>query len=125
MKLVIVLAAIVLGFALLVVSSLWVRIFPPTRSWTPEKAARMSEVKAAINNAGAKLYMASQRTYGGPDPGTLKAEYDGLKKEFEQLKTDFESATENPQTVSTILKWSGISLAAFGIIGWYAVKQTS
>jgi hypothetical protein len=124
MKSTVVLGVMVLGFALLVVSSLWSHLFPPTSSWTQQKAARMSEVKAQINNLGAQLYLAESRTYGGQDPGELKAEYNALQEEFEQLKADFESATETPQTVSTVLKWTGISLAALGIIGWYAVKQT-
>lgn len=125
MKSAIVLGAIALGFVLLIASFLWATLFPPTRSWTLEKAARLSEVKAEINNLGAQIYKASNRTYGGPDPGTLKAEYDGLLAEFETLKADFESATEAPRTVTTLLKWSGISLAILGIIGWYAVQQTS
>jgi hypothetical protein len=107
---------------LLVASSVWSTLFPPTRSWTPEKAARITEVKERINELSFQMANASNRMHGGPDPASMKTEYDALRKEFDQLASDFNSATESRETVSTVLKWSGISLAAFGIIGWYAVK---
>jgi hypothetical protein len=124
MKAGITLGAVILGFALLVASSVWGKLFPPTKSWTLEKSARMSEVKARINDVGAMLYKASQRMHGGPDAGPLQAEHDALIKEFSQLKTEFESAADRPRTASAFLKWTGISLAVVGLIGWYAVKDS-
>ena len=118
-----VLGAIVLGFVLFIASALWSTIFPATNSWTPEKAARLSEVKSKINDLGFQLEKAG-RMHAGKDPGPLKAEYDTLRKEFDELKIAFESAAERPQTVSKFLKWTGLSLAAIGIIGWYAVNQS-
>jgi hypothetical protein len=127
MKAAIPLGAMVLGFVLLLASALWASMFPPTSSWTPEKDTRMSEVKARLNDLSALIYRSTTATsmHRGQDPATLKSEYDGLMKEFEQLKTDFETATERPQRASAVLKWSGITLAALGIVGWYAVKQAS
>jgi hypothetical protein len=125
MKFGIAFGALGLGFALLVFSGLWSTIFPPTQSWTLEKSKRMSDVKARINDVGAMLYKATQRRHAGPDPGPIQAEYDALSKEFAQLKSEFESATERPQTTSKLLKWTGISLAVIGIIGLYAVKNSS
>ena len=62
--------------------------------------------------------------HAGQDIGKLKAEYDELQKEVTQLNADFTSAAETPHTVAKFLKWTGISLAAFGLIGWYAVNQS-
>jgi hypothetical protein len=115
--------AIGLGLVLLIASSVWLQLFPPTLSWTPEKAARLSEVKAELNNLGAQLYTATKRTYGGPDPATIKVQYDALQNEFDQLKADFDSAMDTPNAISTILRWTGITLAVIGIVCWYAVKQ--
>ncbi len=122
MKSTIVIGTIGLGLALFIISALWARLFPPTQSWTQEKAQRMSEVKARLNNLSFMIN-SPKNFHSGPDIGTLKAESDSLLKEFEQLKTDFESATERPQTVASILRWTGLVLAAVGAIGWYAVNQ--
>jgi hypothetical protein len=124
MKSTLALGIIALGFLLLVASGVFSTLFPPTNSWTTDKAQRMSEVKAQINNVGAQLYKAQQSTHG-QDPAPIKTQYDTLLKEFEQLNTDFETATARPLFISTVLKWSGISFAILGIIFWYAVKQTS
>jgi hypothetical protein len=124
MKPTIALGIVVLGFAQLAASSVWGTLFPPTQSWTLEKADRMSKVKASINDVGAAIYKAKQRIHAGPDPGPLQAEYDALTKEFDQLKQEFESAAERPQTASAYLKWAGISLAIVGLVGWYAVKDS-
>lgn len=124
MKSAVVIGTIGLGVALFIASALWASLFPPSNSWTPEKAQRMSEVKARLNNLSF-IINEPRNFHSGPDTGTLKAESDALLKEFEQLKTDFESATESPQTVSFVLRWSGLSLAIIGVIGWYAIKQNS
>jgi hypothetical protein len=119
-----VLMTILLGLLLFAASALWTTLFPPTNAWTPEKAARLSEIKGRLNELSFTLQRANGRMHSGPDIGPLKAEYAALNKEFDELKTDFETVTERLQTVSTVLKWTGISLAIVGIIGWYAVKQT-
>jgi hypothetical protein len=119
-----VIVAIILGFVLFLASGIWSTLFPATNSWTPDKAARLSEIKGRLNDLSFQLQSAANRMHSGPDPATLKTEYDALNKEFDVLKTDFETAAERPQTVSRILKWSGLILAALGIIGWYAVKDS-
>ena len=123
MRSAIVIGIIGLGFTLFVASALWSTLFPPTQSWTPEKAQRISEVKARLNNLSFMINT-PRNFHSGPDPGTLKAESDSLLKEFEQLKTDFESATDRPQKVTSILRWAGLGLASVGIAGWYAVNQS-
>jgi hypothetical protein len=59
----------------------------------------------------------------GPDLGPIKAEYEQLKQEHELLKSEFESAAVRPNTIAKVLKWTGISLAGIGVIGWYVVKN--
>jgi hypothetical protein len=113
-----------LGFLLLIVSGLWSSLFPPTSAWTNEKALRLSEVQERLSNIGPIVNSPTRRMHSGPDPATLKAEFDALQIENEQLNAEFTTAAERPQTMSKILKWTGISLAVFGIIGWYAVKQS-
>jgi hypothetical protein len=124
MKLTFAFGAIGLGFLLVAISLLWSTLFPANASWTTEKATRMSEIKAELNDLSAKLYAAQKRTYGGPDPGTMKVEYDRLLAEHEQLKVDFETISERPNTIARVCKWAGLSLAAIGVIGWYAAKQS-
>jgi hypothetical protein len=123
MKSAIVFGAIILGFTLLVLSSLWAKLFPATSSWTPEKATRSAEVKDRLNNLSFMMNRPPSM-HRGSDAGTLKAEFDQLMKENEQLNTEFQTAYDRPNTVSRVLKWSGISLSIVGLIGWYAVKNS-
>jgi hypothetical protein len=115
---------IALGFLLLCLSGLWTTIFNGAATWTPEKAQRSSEVKSKLHNMSFVLNAPSPQMHGGQDLGQMKAEYEQLKKENEALNAEFTSAADTPKTVSTILKWSGISLAAVGLIGYYAVNQS-
>lgn len=124
MKSTIAVSVLGIGLLFLVFGLIWTALFPARASWTAEKASRMSQVSGELNNLSAKLYAAQNRTYGGPDPGTLKAEYDRLMSEHEQLKVDFETAAERPNTIARFFKWAGLSLAAIGVIGWYAAKQS-
>jgi hypothetical protein len=125
MKAAIAFGAIGLGFTLLVLSSVWTSLFPGTSSWTPEKSARSAEIKARLSNLGPLVTNPSRSMHAGQDAGTLKAEFDALMKEDAQLNAEFESARDAPKTATKILKWSGIGLAVVGLLGYYAVKQTS
>jgi hypothetical protein len=60
----------------------------------------------------------------GEDLGQMKAEYEQLRKENDELNADYASAAETPKTVATYLKWSGLSIALVGVIGYYAVNQS-
>ena len=126
MKLAVVFCLIGLGFLLLIGSGLWVGMFPGTSSWTVEKDLRWNEVKSRIHvlrftvgNGEARPSM-----HGGPDLAKAKAELESLLPENEQLSAEFQGIQAKPHTVSKILKWTGISLACVGLIGWYAVNQS-
>jgi hypothetical protein len=110
---------------LIMLSGLWPTLFPGTSRWTPEKAARWAVVKDRLHNLSFVVHAPSGRVnmQRGPDPASAKAEYDTVKKEADELRAEFESAYESPRTASKWLKWSGISLAVVGLIGWYAVKN--
>jgi hypothetical protein len=119
-------ALIGLGILLLVLSSVWPRLFPGTSTWTPEKASRWAEIKDRLHNLSFLVNNPRARVsmHSGPELGAAKAEYDRIKKEGEQLKAEFEAAAVRPSTVARVLKWTGISLAGLGIIGWYVVKES-
>ena len=116
-----------LGLLLLILSGLWTSLFPGTSNWTPEKAARWAVVKDRLHNLSFIVHAPAGRVsmHSGPDLGKAKVEYDSVKKEADQLRAEFDSAYDAPRTTSKILKWSGISLAVVGLIGWYAVKNMS
>ncbi len=127
MKVVVSFGLIGLGLLLLVLSGLWPTLFPGTAIWTPEKAERWAVVKDRLHNLSFAVNRAETRVsiHSGGDPSATKQEYEQLKIEGAQLKADFETAASRPSTVSKYLKWTGISLSAIGIIGWYAAKQAS
>jgi hypothetical protein len=124
MKSAVLFGLMIIGLLLLVASSVWASLFPPTSNWTDEKARRASEVKARLNDLG-PIVNGPPRMQRGPDPGTLKSEFDALVKENAQLDAEFVSASEAPKKASSVLKWTGISLTAIGVIGWYVVKNSS
>jgi hypothetical protein len=117
--------AIALGLFLLMASGLWTTLFPGTSSWTPEKGTRWGQVKDRLNALSFIVHRPPGKMHSGPDWGPLKAEYDQLQREHEQLKAEFESASSRPNTIAAALKWTGISLAAIGLFGWYIVKGSS
>jgi hypothetical protein len=125
MKSGIVFALIGFGFLLLVLGGFWTTLFPGTSTWTPEKSQRQTEIHRRLHNL-AFVVGSSQppSMHRGPEAGKAKQEYDELKKEADELAAEFSSAHDRPQTVAKILKYSGISLAVLGIIGWYAVNQS-
>lgn len=123
MKSTMVFGVIGLGLFLLALSALWNTLFPATAKWTPEKQARAAEVKGKLHNLAFVVNSPRPNLQAGQDLGQLKAEYEALRKEQKQLDAEFSAAAETPQTVSKVLKWSGLSLAAIGIIGWYAINQ--
>jgi hypothetical protein len=125
MKVAIAIGIMALGLLLLLVSSLWSTIFPATAAWTEEKAQRHIEVQTRLSNLGPIVNSPRPSMHRGPDPATLKAEFDALTKENQLLNAEFESARDAPKTKSTILKWTGIVLVVAGLFGWYGVKQSS
>lgn len=114
------------GMLMLVLSGIWPTLFPGTSTWTPEKAARWGEVKDRLHNLGFTVNnsKAPVSMHSGPELGTAKEEFVRLNAEGDQLKATFELAHDRPLKVSKFLKWAGISLAAIGIIGWYALNQS-
>jgi hypothetical protein len=126
MKFAISFCLIAVGFILLIISGFWVAWFPGTSTWTMEKNERYADVKDRMHNLGFMLNDVNVRSnmHSGNDRGTVKQEFDTLKKEYDELSSEFMSAHDSPRTVATVLKWSGIGLAALGLVGYYAAKQS-
>lgn len=108
---------------MLLLSGVWTSFFNGTSVWTPEKAARSSEIKSRLHTLAFQVNSPKPNLQAGQDLGSLKAEYEQLKKENDELNSTFTSASETPKKVATVLKWTGICFTAVGLIGWYAVNQ--
>jgi hypothetical protein len=59
----------------------------------------------------------------GQDTGQVKQEYEQLKARHEELTKEFYGIHDRPHNIASFLKWSGISLALVGVIGYYAANQ--
>jgi len=108
-------AAVILGLVFLASSALWAVLFPPSRAWTPEKSARLtqvgnqcSEIKLKLSNPG------KPSTTPGETPADLKAKFDKLDAEYKQLYEEFTGATESPKTAKRFLWWAGIAFVVAG-----------
>lgn len=126
MKSGIVFGALGLGLLLLVMGSLWTSLFPGSSSWTPAKAERWSEVKERLHNLSFIINRPASQSAGGgtPDKAAAQEEYDRLRAEGDILVAEFKGAHETPNTTAKFLRWTGISLAAVGLVGWFAVKNS-
>lgn len=127
MKVALVFGSIAIGFLLLILGSLWQSMFTGAASWTPEKDARWTEVKDRLHVLRFTIGDGERRVsmHGGPDMAKAKTEFNTLKEENDRLTEEFNGIRERPNTMAKLLKWSGISLAVVGLVGWYAVKQSS
>jgi hypothetical protein len=126
MKLAVVFGTIAVGLLLLVLGSLWQSVFTGASSWTLEKDARWTEVKDRLHVLRFAIGDGERRAsvHGGPDLVKAKTEFNALKEENDRLTEEFNGIRDRPNVMSKIFRWSGISLAALGLIGWYAVKQS-
>jgi hypothetical protein len=126
MKSAVVFGLIGVGLLLLFASGVWVAIFPGTSKWSPEKDQRLSEVGTRLHVLRFKIGTAEANPsmHGGPDLIQAKAELASLTEENKSLTDEFRGIQAKPHTVSKFMKWSGISMALVGIIGWYAISQS-
>jgi len=126
MKSAIAIGLIGVGILLLVLCSLWVKMFPGTSAWTAEKSEQWSEVKDRLHNLAYVVNNPSGRVnmHSGRDRGDARAEFDKLKKESDQYAAEFQSAHDRPRTAAAVLKWVGIASAGLGIVGWLILKDS-
>lgn len=113
---------IVLGAVLFLMSGVWTSIFNGRSTWTDEKARRRSEIQSRLSTIG--FLQDRPATQGGPANAAMNKEAQDLIAERDALALDYAAAHDSPILVATILKWSGLSIAAIGAFGWYAVKQS-
>lgn len=114
-----------IGVLALVLSALWPVLFPPERSWTEDKSQQMADLSSRAHLLHVKVKMARPER-GSDKPGyseKTQQEYEEVTSRLESLKEELETAKEKPQTVATILKWSGLVMAGVGVAGWVATRQ--
>jgi hypothetical protein len=107
---------VALGVALVALGLLWKTLFPPTRSWTEEKSARMGELTKEVHALLFQVEAAKQRPSmtSGRNPAEVQEEYDSKKAELAALRAEFENQRDKPQTIASVLRWTGIALVLVG-----------
>jgi hypothetical protein len=121
MKSVLPTAAVAVGLLLLLGSAVWATLFPPSRTWTPEKSARLTTVGNECSAIKLQLSNLGNRTSPtGETPAELKAKFDKLDAEYKQLYQEFTGATESPKTAKRFLWWSGIAFVIAGSVVVFA-----
>jgi hypothetical protein len=109
------LVAVGLGMALIVSSVIWVLVFSPSRTWTPEKNSRMNDLSVAAHKLGGELDSARRRpSMHGRSPAMIEEEYKKTTDELSQLKAEFENKQQGPKTTATVLRWTGIACVILG-----------
>jgi hypothetical protein len=118
MKSILSLTAIILGMLLMLVSATWVLMFPPTRSWTQDKSEQLSELGSETNRLKFAIVEAKNNPsmHSGQNPAELQQQYDEVREEYDVLHQEFLNASQRPQNMSTVLRWSGIALIIVGAV---------
>jgi hypothetical protein len=118
MKSILSLTAIILGMLLMLVSATWVLMFPPTRSWTQDKSEQLSELGSETNRLKFAIVEAKNNPsmHSGQNPAVLQQQYDEVREEYDVLHQEFLNASQRPQNMSTVLRWSGIALIIVGAV---------
>jgi hypothetical protein len=107
--------AVTVGVALLLGSAIWALIFPASRGWTDEKAARMTELSNRAHNLGFELAAAEKPSmHAGRGLAEVKAEADAVNAELASLRDELNGKLAAPNRAASILKWSGIAFVAAG-----------
>jgi hypothetical protein len=121
----IVMGLIGVGVLLVIISGVWASMFPGTASWTPEKAERLTELRRTLHNLAiaASSQPGSINPRVAASPAAAKADYDRLKPECDALLAEVKATSARPNNTATMLRWTGISLAGLGLVGWFAVRQ--
>jgi hypothetical protein len=121
-----VLSLLSVGLVLLILSGVWTSMFDGSSSWTADKAKRNAELRSRLHTLALVVDESSiaPSMHNGPDLGKAKEEYEQLKKERAELNAEFQSASGGPRTAAKVMRWTGLSLAVIGVIGWYAVNQS-
>src|SRR5262245_24023613 len=113
--------AVAVGMVLLVGSALWAILFPASRGWTDEKAARMTELSAQSHSLGFELEAARKpNMHAGRSLPEVQEEVDKVNAELETLRLELEGKLASPNKAARILRWSGIAFVVAGAIVVFA-----
>jgi hypothetical protein len=114
-------AAILLGIVFLVGSAVWAMVFPPSRVWTNEKSARMSELNDQAD--AIKLQLSKGKFKPGESAAKLQESYDKVSEEYKALHQEYLGATQSPKTAKSFLWWSGIAFIVAGTVVVFAKRD--
>jgi hypothetical protein len=116
---------VALGIVLLLVSAVWAILFPPARTWTDEKGARMAELSGKAHALGFELAAAQKPSmHKGRSLPEVKAEYDQVNAELTSLRDELGGKVAAPARASTILRWSGIAFVVAGGLVVFATRSS-
>jgi uncharacterized protein YdcH (DUF465 family) len=107
---------VMVGLLLVVLSFFWASLFPPARSWTPEKNEQFTKLGTELTRLGFAVVQAENnpKMHSGENLGDLKKRHAEVKQEFDLLKSEMESARDSPANTGSGIKWLGVAIAAVG-----------
>ena len=115
---------VVAGLFVMLASLCWSSLFPAARSWTEEKAQRMTELGTQAHQLGGARDAARRRpSMHGRSAADIDAEYQQVTAELDELRIEFESKRDAPQRTSSLLRWIGMGLIVSGAIATYSIRS--
>lgn len=112
------------GLLLLGLSSVWTMFSDGSSRWTQEKADQWSKINDRLHLLSFAVHAPPGSEVSGRlgKPEDVKAEYDRVKQANEAFAAEFEEASNGPKRTAAKLKWTGVALAAVGVVGAFATR---
>lgn len=112
---------LVIGLALVALSVVWPKISTGNSTWTENKAE-------AYQAASEELHSLSMQMAATPPEQQSRARADALaeaESKYTALRIELEDARERPARIATILRYTGIALAALGAVTLWTRRDAS
>lgn len=118
-------ALIAIGVLLLLLSSNWVKLYPPTSYWTDADTTKLDELNEHMHKLYYDLSQEELAEVESPDrdPTAPRTPYEKAVEVRNTHRAKRDIAMTRPRQIAANLRWGGLGCLLAGAISFYALKQ--